>query len=178
MRFLGHNQDPLWEALRLKVNYHPITTSLLWNAAVRAGNRVAENERVCVTRFEDVLEDPAREVHRICDFLRLPFQQHMLDVPQVNSSFEKPQDGHCGITRTAVGRWRQGALTPTEVYISQRITAAGMRRHGYGAAEVRPDPLALALNLMTLPAKAALAFLMNAGRMRNLRQALRRRFAS
>jgi hypothetical protein len=178
MRFLGFNRDPVLEALRLKVNYHPVTTSLLWNAAVRAGDRYAHHERVCTVRFEDVLQNPSQEIQRICSFLDLSFESCMLAVPHVNSSYEAPDEKRRGITKTPIGRWRDGALSATEVYICQRLTADCMKRHGYEPSEVRPGLLRIGASLTTLPAKAALALVLNAGKVRSIPQAFRRRFAS
>ncbi len=179
MRFLGFNRDPILEAVRLKANYHPVTTSLLWNAAVRAGDRHAADERVCTVRFEDILENPSQEIRRLCEFLGLPFERGMLNVPHVNSSYERPNEEERGITKTPIGRWRQaGVLSPTELYICQRLTSAGMARYGYHAADVRPAALGVGLSLATLPVKGGLALLLNADKVRSLPQALRRRFAS
>jgi hypothetical protein len=177
MRFLGFNKDPILEALRLKVNYHPLTTSLLWNAAVRAGDRYAGHERVYTARFEDLLERPAEELGKICAFLGLAFEGAMLNVPHVNSSYEKPSGKEGGISRTPIGRWRAGALNATEIYICERFTTECMLRHRYQPSGAQPRALSLGLVLLTLPAKAALAFILNAGKVRSLPQALRRRFA-
>lgn len=178
MRFAGLNHDPYAEALRLKVDYHPITTTLLWKAAVAAGHRWAGAERVHLVRFEDVLEAPERELRAICDFLGLTFEPHMLEVQHVNSSFTGTRAGGRGIDRSVGGRWQTGGLTATEMHLCQRVAGEYMTEFGYAAADVDPNRFALALSLLLFPLKAGLAVLFNLSRIRNLPEALRRRFGT
>jgi hypothetical protein len=168
---------PLREAVRLRLNYHPITTSLLWNAAVRAGDHHAAHERVRIVRFEDVLAAPEQEVRAICGFLDLPYEDEMLAVPSVKSSFDPREQTPVGINASAAGRWARGALRRSEVYLCERITREGMERHGYEASMRRPTP-GVALELATFPVKAGLAFFANRGRNRSMLEGIKRRFGS
>lgn len=168
---------PLREAVRLRLNYHPITTSLLWNAAVRAGDRQAAHERVRIVRFEDVLRAPEQEVRAICAFLDLPYEDAMLSVPQVKSSFDPREQTPVGINPSAAGRWARGALRRSEVYLCERITREGMQRHGYEPSMRRPTP-GVALELVSFPVKAGLAFVANRGRNRSMLEGIKRRFGA
>ncbi|NNE54765.1 MAG: sulfotransferase, partial [Flavobacteriales bacterium] len=58
-----------WEVFRLRVNYHPITLSKLWNAAISASLPFAEDERVLNVHFEDILEGPTSTAQTICAHL-------------------------------------------------------------------------------------------------------------
>jgi hypothetical protein len=165
---------PLREAVRLRLNYHPITTSLLWNAAVRAGDRHAAHERVRIVRFEDVLAAPEREVQAICEFLELPYEPEMLSVPQVKSSFDPREQTPVGINPSAAGRWARGALRRSEVYLCERITREGMRLHGYEPVTKLPPP-GVALDLLSFPVKVGAAFVANRGRNRSMLEGIKRR---
>jgi hypothetical protein len=157
--------DPLHETLRRRVDYHPVTASLLWRAATRAGDGVAWHERVRTLRFEDLLRDPEQELRSVCGFLGLGYEPQMLEVPQINSSFGGAGAVVRGINREAAGRWRT-ALTPSEVTICQWVTRAGMRRHRYTLASVPREPRGVARALASLPVRTTLARLMSSGRLR------------
>jgi hypothetical protein len=174
-RLLGQRTGaPRREMLRLRANYHPITMSVLWNASIRAGDRFAGHERVHTLRFEDVLVEPEQTLRRLCEFLGLAYEEGMLDVPQVKSSYERT-DAPRGINPQASGRWRRGGLTEAEIYLCQRLTGDGMRAHGYEPVEARPNPARLAASVGTFPLKAGTALAFNTSRYRNLGQAIRRR---
>src|SRR5579884_4298471 len=58
-RRLRGSQTPWPVVARQWIDYHPLTTSLLWRGGVRAADRVATSERVHTVRFEDLVADPA-----------------------------------------------------------------------------------------------------------------------
>jgi hypothetical protein len=175
MRFKGLNADPIAEAVRLKVNYHPVTTSMLWNAAANAGARWDTHPRVRILRFEDLVTAPEAEMAAICEFCLIPFELGMLQVPQVNSSYAPNNPNRRGFSADAAGGWQRGRLSPAEIYLCQRITAEGMRRHGYAAATVQPNIASLVASLALLPLKLGLALAFNLTQTRNVRDALKRR---
>jgi hypothetical protein len=172
--FLG-GRFPRREQLRLRVNYHPVTTSLLWRGAVRAGDAVRD-ERVLQLRFEDLVAEPARHVEALCRHVGLDFDPTLLEVSVAGSSFG-PGSQATGLDRAAVGRWARGALTPTEAAICDRLTATERARHGYPDAGVRPDAAALAWQLGRWPVVTAAAVALNARHYGDLPAAVRRRLS-
>jgi hypothetical protein len=164
---------PRREALRLRANYHPLTTSLLWRASVRAGDSVGD-PRVVHVRFEDLVARPEQEVERICAAVGLPFAPGMLEVTFAGSSFGRGE-GRKGMNASALGRWQRGALTSTEAAICERVCAAEMRRHGYEPSRSGVAAPELALHAGSLPLKTAAAVALNARRYGDLRGAIRRR---
>ena len=125
-------------AVRAWSGYNPTTISLLWRSGARLAERFAQDPRVVVVRFEDLLEDPEGQTRRICSGLDLEFDPAMLDVPRVGSSHQADQPDVRGIDRNASGRWKSG-LTPTEVWICQRINRdddGGERLRARSAATV------------------------------------------
>ena len=174
-RFLGAKGIPLREALRSWVNYHPITISKLWNASVSAATGVAGEDRVRSLRFEDLLADPDRTVREICDFVGVPFNAGMLAVPQVGSSSGRDHPGQAGVDPDKAGNWRRGGLSLTEVFLCQRVTGRLMKSHGYAPVPVAPSPVRTIWSILSLPVKLALALLLNLGRVRNIRETIKRR---
>jgi omega-hydroxy-beta-dihydromenaquinone-9 sulfotransferase len=176
-RFLGAKNIPRREALRSWVNYHPITISKLWNGSVRAAERYADDSRVYSLQFEDLVDDPEGAVRKVCEFTGLSFDTSMLEVPQIGSSSGSDDPQRRGINRDKAGNWRRGGLSPTETFLCQKLTGTSMRQYGYPLVPVRPNPLRLCLSLASFPLKSTLALLLNLGRMRSIKETIRRRLS-
>lgn len=59
-----------------------------------AGFRVAENRRVRVVYYEDVLADPAAQSQALCDFVGLPFEEGMIRIE--DAQYDNPTDATVG----------------------------------------------------------------------------------
>ena len=62
---------PPHEARRLRASYQPLTTALLWRGATLASLAAAEDPRVLVVPFEQLLREPEPWVDRLLAFLGL-----------------------------------------------------------------------------------------------------------
>jgi hypothetical protein len=174
-RFSGSRKIPFIHILRTWADYHPITISLLWRSGIRAGDQVGDSLRVFRARFEDLVNSPQEMVQKICDFCGLNFQPGMLNVPQVGSSNRMDRPDKMGIDSSIPGRWRQGGLNATEIFISQKMTRKGMENHGYVVEPVSPNPIAILVSVIAWVGKSTLVFLFNAHRVRNLFSAIKKR---
>jgi omega-hydroxy-beta-dihydromenaquinone-9 sulfotransferase len=176
-RSLGANGIPLKEALRAWINYHPLIMSKLWNSSVLAADRFAEHGRVRSLRFEDLLADPEGELRGVCEFLGIPFEKGLLEVPQVGSSSGHDRPDRKGIDWNRAGSWRKGGLSAAELFLCQRVTGPLMRRHGYPVEPVAPNRLRVVGSVLALGPKLALALPANLGRIKSFREALGRRLS-
>jgi hypothetical protein len=118
---------------------------------------------------------PETELSAVCEFCELPFEASTLKVPHVNSSYAAKDSSWRGFSADAAGSWRRGRLSPSEVFLCQRITANGMVQHRYSAVTVQPNVVNVAISLALLPLKLSLALVFNFTQARNIRQALKRR---
>ena len=175
-RFRGSGSLPLRTTAARWASYHPVTTSLLWRGGVRAADRSARHERVVTVRFEDLVTEPERELDRALGCFGLTFDPAMLEVGRISSSNRADVAG-TGVDPGVVGRWR-GQLSATEVWLSQRLTAAERAAHGYDALPVRPSAVKLLGHGLSLPAKTALAAALHGRRFGGLYGALRRRLTA
>jgi omega-hydroxy-beta-dihydromenaquinone-9 sulfotransferase len=176
--FLGaEDTTPLTESLRSWVNYHPITISKLWNSAVSAADSFADHHHVYSLRFEDLLADPVGTLREVCGFVGISFDDSLLEVPQIGSSSKLDQPDRNGIDTSRAGNWHKGGLSPTEIFLCQKLTGSLLRRHGYPLASAHPDPLRLCLSILSFPIKLTLALLLNLRRMRSIKEAIRRRLS-
>ena len=84
-RYFGASEIPLKESIRSFFNYHPITISKIWNAAI---NTIKDNEdsRIKTIFFENFITNPEKIMKDICQFLEIGFDSNMLKVPNIGSS--------------------------------------------------------------------------------------------
>lgn len=90
-------------------------------------------------RYEDLVEDPQRELETICRFLGEKYSDAML-VPDEDAKadrwwFERAQGK---VTKNRHGKWRE-ELTSAQVAIVEHIAGDHMRRFGYETAEPTPS---------------------------------------
>lgn len=169
------NYPSRYDALRAWMNYHPITYSLLWNAAVNAGERFVDHEKVLRVRFEDLVGEPETTVEGLMDSLDLEFDSAMLSVPQRGSSLKADRPEREGIDRAAADRWRDGCLDKAEVFLCERLTYESMVRHGYEASGGGVNWFSVLFPILTWLPKTGLAVLLNRARTRSSLLTLRRR---
>lgn len=166
------------EQWRLRINYHPVTISRLWNSAQAAAMKYEEEPNVRTVLFENLVGNPDSEVRDLCQFLALEFDAGMLDVPQVGSSNETARPSQLGIKPERATNWELGGLNDAEVRICQSICRRYMQHYGYKEKKIDHPIYALLRSYgyyATFPVKAVLALIMNLPRMKNVREAIVRR---
>ncbi|MDJ0712605.1 MAG: sulfotransferase [Prochloraceae cyanobacterium] len=174
-RFLGAKKIPLREAIRSKVNYHPVTISKLWNAAVGAAEKFTDRDRVYSLRFEELLEKPEVKVREIYDFLDLSFDNSFLEVPQIGSSSASDRPTKKGIDSNKAGNWQKGGLSSTEIFLCQQITKDLRKKYSYHSEPINPNYLELIYSLFSLPFQLTLALFLNFNRMSRIADTIKRR---
>ena len=137
-------------AERLTNLYHPVVTSLLWQASVKQIARIKDmipRENIMIIRYESLVQNPEQVTRDICHFIGEDFEEAMLNVEEQNSSF---QVGQKGIYSSSVGRWRR-LLTNEEAYIAQKIAGSWLVEFGYTTADLKINPLKVGFIYATLP---------------------------
>lgn len=179
-RFLGGTDLPIRETLRDWINYHPITISRIWHSAVTTADKFSNNDNIITIYFEQLLAQPETTVGKICEFAAIDYSAAMLQVPQVGSSVDTDKPTQIGINPDRAGNWNESnikanQLNSSEIYISQKLNGALMKKHNYAPVLIRPNIFSLLLNVISFPIKLVLAFLCNLDRIKNIRETLRRR---
>jgi hypothetical protein len=87
--------------------YASLQVIIPWLQATRLHRKYQElyPGRYYLSRYEDLIFDPARGVQRLCDFLGIEFTERMLQQTVVNSSYV-PSGQVKGFDAAAVDRWR------------------------------------------------------------------------
>lgn len=165
------------EQRRLRINYHPITISKLWNSSIRAAAKFKDHAQVHHVIFEHLVNDSEKEVHALCQFLGIDFHAHMLQIPQVGSSNEADKPDAFGIKTERAGNWEKGGLNKAEIWFCQHICGEHMRLYGYDVKPVGANPLLILWYYISFPFKIILAILFNLHRMKNIFEAIKRRLS-
>ncbi|MFI4883182.1 MAG: sulfotransferase family protein [Phycisphaerales bacterium JB064] len=171
----GHKETLEADHQRAKKSYHPIIIASLWNGAMRSALAAEERfgkDRVRLERFEDVVGDPDTEMRALLEWLALPFDPAVLDMPMSNSSYEKFTEGR-GVSKQPVDRWKS-KLAPGEIAVIQRVSGKVIDRLGY--ERMRGASLGSSLkHYASFPMAVVRAFQANRARMGNPMKFLWRR---
>jgi hypothetical protein len=175
-RFLGAKEIPLSEALRSYVNYHPILTSKIWNSSLFCTSKYFNHSQVKIVKFEDLLSDSEHVVKDICKFLKIDFQEQMLNVPVIGSSTENDAKSNLIIDSSKINKWKKGGLLNGEIYLSQKLSSKMMDKFNYEKKVFSMPPLSVIFYLILFPLKLMFAFILNIHRMGNIIEVIKKRF--
>jgi hypothetical protein len=161
---------------RLRSLYHPLGIAMLWQSSANMAHAALtkRHDQILLSRYEDLVADPAGRVRMLCNFIGVAFEPQMLAVDANNSSYGPSERG---IFSSSVGRWRS-TLSTTEAFIGQSSCRKGMRRMGYAAEPVKPDWIALCKHVVAIPAYSWRAMSANAARGGPTLPYLARRFSA
>ena len=173
--FLGASKIPLRETIRSYMNYHPITSAKFWNSAVLHGNKMEENPRVIKIKFEELLQNPQEKIMELCDFIEIPFDKKMLEVPNIGSSTALDKEDELEIDSTKIEKWKKGGLTTAEIYLSQIFTKDRMQANGYELKSFVTPPIFSIFYLITFPIKAFLTLILNLKRIGSITEFVKQR---
>lgn len=164
------------ESIRLQINYHPITLSKLWNAAINAASLFKTDKRLISVRFEDLLDNPEQTIRTICQHIEVDFDKNMMNITQESSSIEKDSK-EIGFKKERASNWQKGGLNTTERWICQTMTNKNMQAYNFPIEEIKPNIFYLLFYYISFPIKISLALLMNLDRMKNIVETLKRRMS-
>ncbi len=128
-----------------------------------------------IVRFEELVAEPTAVLTPLFESLGLTFTPSVIEIRRVGSS-HGPTD-EVGLDRFAVGRWRNGGLSDLEIATCEQHCAPLMEQYGFELTGVEASPGARAWMVSSLVFKVVLAGALNARRVGNPIQAVRRRFA-
>ena len=174
-RFWRPEQKLLELSVRTWMNYHPISTSRLWNAAVSAGCRARNERKILSVRYEDIVKDPEKEIKRICAFIGISYNHKMLEVPMVGSSLISDTPEKTGIDRKRTANWKEGGLNSAELFLCQMLATHNMKRFGYKDTGVTPNPIFPLFYCMTFLPKLVISLFLHVKYIKNLSDAVSRR---
>lgn len=173
-RNLGASYMTKKEAFRLRINYHPITLSKLWNAAINAATNFKNDKRLISIRFEDLLNQPEQTLQTICNHIEVDFDANMLNITQESSSNEQDSN-QIGFKKERASNWKKGGLNTTEKWICQKMCRNNLNKNGYEIETIKPNSFYVTYYLLSFPVKIGMALLLNLNRMKNIFETLKRR---
>jgi len=106
-RFLDKVNIPLRETLRVRLGFHPVTTTKLWQKATNAALTLEDNPRVMLVQYEDLVQNSEEVVARVANFAGLDHEPAMTSIQKMGSSHKTSQLDEHGLTTESVERWRE-----------------------------------------------------------------------
>jgi hypothetical protein len=149
-RWIGAAHTPLWNAIRVFLNYHPVTMSKLWMTAYGLGTQIQDNSRYIRLRFEDVVTTPGDTLQGLCDFLGIEYDTRMLKVAKVGSSHVRHDASKHGVNAAAATAW-QGKMPGADKWICESMVGTQMDALGYHREHDRIPVLGMLLSLIRFP---------------------------
>jgi hypothetical protein len=159
---------PKFEVLRTLLNYHPITTTLIWEKAISAGmnaQQAISTKRMKTIWFENLVENPHKIVEELCNFLQINYIPEMCNV-SVEFSANAQDERVKGIRESISKRWEK-ELSKTEIYLAEKFSGYLISFLGYNFTEAKPNLLMLLFFLALWPLQLSVAFCLNLNRMGN-----------
>lgn len=169
--------QPSFEVLRAFINYHPITTAIIWKKAIEAGlkaQRTVPKKSMKTVFFERLVGNPTEEIQQLCDFLQIKFSPDMINV-SVEMSAHITDEGYKGISKSVSERWNT-QLSETEIFLAEKLVDYQMQSLGYSPTGAEPSLLNLLFWILIWPLQIATAFTLSLGRMGNPLNYISKRF--
>ena len=165
-KFLGARKIPFFESLRSYMNYHPITTSIVWNSSLNITIGCKERTDFFILKFEEFLLSPDIKCKELCDFLGLNYQAEMLEVANIGSS-NISDSKEKRIDSTKINKWQEGGLSSAEIYLAQFFSQSIMKEFNYSQMNFFLPPFKVLYFSIIFPFKLIFAFTLNLDRISN-----------
>ena len=165
-KFLGARKIPFFESLRSYMNYHPITTSIVWNSSLDITIGCKERTDFFILKFEEFLLSPDIKCKELCDFLGLNYQAEMLEVANIGSS-NINDSKEKRIDSTKINKWQEGGLSSAEIYLAQFFSQSIMKEFNYSQMNFFLPPFNVLYFSIIFPFKLIFAFTLNLDRISN-----------
>ena len=165
-KFLGARKIPFFESLRSYMNYHPITTSIVWNSSLDITIGCKERTDFFILKFEEFLVSPDKKCKELCDFLGLNYQAEMLEVANIGSS-NISDSKEKRIDSTKINKWQEGGLSSAEIYLAQFFSQSIMKEFNYSRMNFFLPPFKVLYFSIIFPFKLIFAFTLNLDRISN-----------
>jgi hypothetical protein len=162
---------------RSRRSFNLVLMTLLWRGVVRASYAALRQhgpERVRIQPYERLADAPEAEVRDLCAWLGLEFEQTMMEIAVVNSSYRTTG---LGIATEPVDRWKQ-RLSRHEIGIVQSVASPLLEEAGYEREPVPTPALRLTWAFATVPFAAGRAAVQNRARLGRVSQYARTRVGS
>ena len=101
-----------------------------WTARVH--EKLQHNKNYHLSRYEDLILDPASSLQAMCGFLEIPYEESM-ENPELynsNTSFGKAGASGAGFDKSSLKAWKK-RIHPITAGLITRLNARAMRNFGY-----------------------------------------------
>lgn len=114
--------------------YDPIINSLLWksymNKLLKAKKDIVVKDQIYLISYERLVDNPLQEVKALCEWLKIDFEDNMINVDSSNSSYLPNKNTVKGINKNSLGKWKS-SLEPFEIFLTEIICKKEMIELNY-----------------------------------------------
>jgi hypothetical protein len=114
-----------------------INSTLFWVFFNRAAERSRHRPEYLQVYYEQLVDDPQRELERICAHIGEDYSDALLTADS-SEPYSWPRGASGAVTRERQGKWRK-ELTPEDVSVVEWITGARLEAHGYARTAAPPS---------------------------------------
>jgi hypothetical protein len=167
----GNSPEEIRDRARVQKSYNVVLQALMWRSAMQAALKAVRHfgpERVRLEPYEALVSDPDTGLRGLCGWLGVDYEDAMLGVPVVHSSYEESA-AEVGVSTTPVERWRS-KLSAADVSVIQSCCGRLMRRLGYASEQSAAARSHVALAWLSLPGAFIRAATANRGRIGRMPQ--------
>lgn len=95
----------------------------------------ASEKQLLEIRYEDLVQNPTMAIHRICDFLAIPFEERMLNFHDIvrdrnETKREHYKALHAPLNNNSIGKWKE-ELTTEDVARIMPLLEKGLKVYNY-----------------------------------------------
>ena len=145
------SRQPLFEIIRARINYHPITQSVLWTKSVTSAlvaiNKFGD-DKIKNVHYENFVNEPEYQLKSVCAFIGggVKYTHNMLDI-SVSMSSNVSTSSVSGVDSSLIDKWRT-MLSPTEIFFVELFCKKRSKQIGYEMSNAKPNLLMLAWYLL------------------------------
>jgi hypothetical protein len=172
-RKLSGGKIPLFESIRSRINYHPVTISRLWKSTQNETLRFSHHPAVKIVRYEDLTDHPEQTIKEVCSHCRIDYEAIMTDVPVAGSSNFEDSTDRRGVERTRRNKWEKG-LSKAEISICESINSSLMMQFGYRLSNIQNPGIGKVLYQLVYPFQLLAALLFNLKRFKDPKRLIKR----
>ncbi|MBU2482676.1 MAG: sulfotransferase, partial [Proteobacteria bacterium] len=162
-------KQPLFEIIRAKINYHPITQSILWKRAVNSGNAAFQRygeTKIIKVFYEQFVTEPKEHLQNVCEFIGTEYDEMMLETSVSMSSNISYAKKTVGFDSSLIDKWKT-MLSSSEIFLVEIICGKDAAELGYQMSGKKPNYLWLLIYIAIFPFHVVLAYLLSASRFKN-----------
>ena len=175
-RYLSKKKKiPLMESIRQFISYNPFIIAFLYNSSYKKALLYQNKDKSILIKFEDLILRNERIVKQLCSFLKINFNEDMLNIKKIGSS-NSPDSLETGFDKKVLDIDDKNELNNTEIKIIEYINSSIMNNSGYRKSKVKANYFLIFYYMIMLLFQLPIILILNLKLHQNIFYGFYRRF--